>query len=221
MVNSKKKSYQDEGSLDSEEIVDEKLQEEPSVDGDVEEGDEVLDEGLPEMMDVDVTSMGGSASSSSLKDKVSSSQVESLTIALADEKDKVLRLLADFENFKKRKQRELEDNRSRASEVFLKQLLPFIDDYFLACEHASSEKDQLSDVIQGFLLIKKKLELALEKSNVETFAKVGDPFDPNEHQAVANESVEGMKEGLVVKVLQHGFRIGKFVVRPAMVVVSL
>jgi molecular chaperone GrpE len=126
------------------------------------------------------------------------------------------RLQADFENFRKRAQRDQDALVARAGERIVKELLPVLDDLERALEAAEShEEAKLED---GVKLVHRQLEQLLEKEGlapVETDGK----FDPNVHEALLTQPSES-EEGSVIEVLQKGYRLGDRVLRPARVVVA-
>jgi len=145
--------------------------------------------------------------------------IEALTAQVETEKNNALRHLADLENFKKRKQTELESFRKYASEGVLIEFLPLLDSLnmaFLSIEHTEDK-----NIKYGLELIKKQLESTLEKLNVEQIkAAENDVFDTNLHQAISQEKSKAHKENTIVKVMQKGYQLNSKVIRPAMVVVA-
>tara|TARA_A100001015_G_C14701227_1_gene598372 strand:+ start:50 stop:670 length:621 start_codon:yes stop_codon:yes gene_type:complete len=132
--------------------------------------------------------------------------------------DKLLRTLAEFENFKKRQEVEKLNFVKYANEKTILDLLPVMDSFSMAKPQfdASDEKD----LKEGFVLIFKQLETFFEKMGVEKIDAIDQEFDPNLHQAISSEEVEGVDANKVVKVMQDGFKMADKVIRPAMVVVS-
>lgn len=138
-------------------------------------------------------------------------------------RDKWMRAAADLENFKKRAAREREETVKYGNERLLKDFLPVIDDLELAvgaAERADDKEKAADQLTDGVKMVLKKFVGQLEKHNVTTFEAVGEPFDPNLHEAVQqmNSDVEA---GKVFQQLQRGFKINERLLRPAMVVVSL
>jgi molecular chaperone GrpE len=132
--------------------------------------------------------------------------------------DKLLRTLAEFENFKKRQEVEKVNFIKYANEKMILDLLPVMDSFTMA-KPQFEETDQ--KVLQeGFLLILKQLETFFERMGIEKIASLEEAFDPNLHQAISSEEVEGTDSNKVIKVMQDGFKMADKVIRPAMVVVS-
>src|SRR5262245_29193146 len=130
--------------------------------------------------------------------------------------DTLQRLQADFDNYRKRAQRDQEALVARAGERIVKELLPILDDLERAIEAAEEhEEAKLED---GVKLVHRQLEQLLEREGlalVETDGK----FDPHVHEALLTQPSES-EEGSVVEVLQKGYRLGDRVLRPARVVVA-
>lgn len=136
------------------------------------------------------------------------------------EKDKALRALAELENFKRRKEQEVDQFKKYAQERFVLELLPVLDSFDRACEHSGSADSGAQDQVNGFLLIQKQFHQALEKWGVVAVDALGQPFDPNLHQAVMEEEVTDTATGTVTKEMQKGYKLHDRVIRPAMVAVA-
>jgi molecular chaperone GrpE len=130
--------------------------------------------------------------------------------------DTLQRLQADFDNYRKRAQRDQEALVGRAGERIVKELLPILDDLERALEAA--EQHEEAKLEEGVKLVHRQLEQLLEReglSLVETDGK----FDPHVHEALLTQPSES-EEGSVIEVLQKGYRLGDRVLRPARVVVA-
>lgn len=145
-------------------------------------------------------------------------KIAELTQLVAEEKEKALRARADFENFRKRKDAEVDSFRQYANEKLIVEFLPVVDSIDRALESMSNP--DASPVVEGVQLIHKQLITTLEKLGVSSFASIDAKFDPNLHMAVSEESVEGVEPGTVVKEFQRGYQLHSRVIRPAMVVVA-
>ena len=132
------------------------------------------------------------------------------------ESERYQRLFAEFSNYKRRTEKEKSDLYAYAGEKFAKGLLDVIDNFERAMD-AKPEGDKFAD---GMELILVQLKGVLEKNNVEEIKALGEPFDPNFHNAVMTESVEGTESGIVTRVMQKGYTLNGKVIRPAMVAVS-
>ncbi|MCF0150499.1 MAG: nucleotide exchange factor GrpE [Firmicutes bacterium] len=132
-----------------------------------------------------------------------------------DLQNKFLRLNADFQNFRRRAEKEKHDIYAYANENIVKQLLDVIDNF----ERATAVETADEKYKEGMMLILKQLQDVLEKNNVEEIEALGQAFDPNVHNAVMTEAAEA-ESGTVTKVFQKGYMLNKKVIRPAMVVVA-
>ena len=136
-----------------------------------------------------------------------------------DPNDKYVRLYAEFQNYRKRTDKEKSDIYAFANEKFALGLLDVIDNFERAMEHTEDSSDP--KLAEGMQLILKQLQGVLEKNNVEEIEALGKPFDPNYHNAVMTEAAEeGTEPNTVTKVLQKGYMLNKKVIRPSMVAVS-
>ena len=129
------------------------------------------------------------------------------------------RTQADFENFRKRAAREKAEAADRGMGKLAKELLPALDHLELALR-ATEEHEGAEDVVKGFRLVHEELLGALERVGIQGFSPQGEPFDPNEHEAMAQQPAEGTEPGTVIEVYQRGYRLNGQVLRPARVVVA-
>jgi len=138
-----------------------------------------------------------------------------------DEKtDRYLRTVAEFDNFKKRTQREREEYIRFANESLLRELLPVLDNFDRALEAARAAAETES-VVAGVELIQRELLKALEKFGVTPYSALGQPFDPERHEAVLRVVRPGAPDMTVVEETQRGYLLNGRVLRPAMVVVAV
>ncbi|MBP8828460.1 MAG: nucleotide exchange factor GrpE [Desulfobacter sp.] len=135
------------------------------------------------------------------------------------EKDKVLRLSAEFENFKKRKQREIDDFKKFANETVFRQLLSVVDNLERAIGSATDALEETS-LLEGVKLTHKELLKLFESFSVKPVEAENQPFDPNFHQAVTHAQNNDVPDNTVTDVLQKGYLLHDRLLRPAMVVVS-
>ena len=144
-------------------------------------------------------------------------------VAKAKQRDDYLALAqrtqADFENFRKRAAREKAEALDRGMGKLAKELLPALDHLELALR-ATEEHEGAEDVVKGFRLVHEELLGALERVGIQGFSPQGEPFDPNEHEAMAQQPAEDAQPGTVIEVYQRGYRINGQVLRPARVVVA-
>ena len=130
--------------------------------------------------------------------------------------DRLLRTAAEFENFKRRAKKEVDDAATRGREQLLKELLPALDNLERALKHASAN-DPLAIGVQQ---TEKQLLQALEKFGVVRFSSVGKPFDPSVHDAIQQQETSEHPPGTVASEFASGYMIGQRLLRPAMVAVA-
>ena len=130
--------------------------------------------------------------------------------------DRLLRTAAEFENFKKRTKKEMDDASTRGREQLLKELLPALDNLERALKHAPAG-DPLAVGVQQ---TEKQLLQALEKFGVTRFSSVGKPFDPSQHDAIQQVETDEHEPGVVAQEFASGYTIGGRLLRPAMVGVA-
>ena len=134
-------------------------------------------------------------------------------------RDLALRSQADFENFRKRAAREKDDAVKYANASFLDRLIPILDNFELGLNAARAGADK-SPILAGMDMVSKQLQDFLVASGVEPINGEGEPFDPNFHEAVAQEESATVPEGTVVRQLRKGYKLRDRLLRPATVVVS-
>lgn len=133
--------------------------------------------------------------------------------------DKLLRKQAEFENFRKRGEREMQEAYVRARADLLSDLLPVLDNFDLAVQHADTSNPDA--VREGVHLIHKQLFDSLFRLGLEPIEADGQPFDPELHEAVATEPTDEAPDHTVLIVLQRGYRLGDRLLRPARVKVAV
>jgi molecular chaperone GrpE len=149
-------------------------------------------------------------------------EAESKAREAAEAQDRYLRALADFDNFRRRVARERDDWRRQAQEELLQEILPVLDNFdrALAAAPASGE-DDAGGFRAGVELIHRDFLNALERLGVRPFSAVGEPFDPQRHEAVARVEREDVADHTVVGETQRGYLFRDRVIRPARVVVAV
>jgi len=138
----------------------------------------------------------------------------------ADANEKYLRTYADFDNYRKRMQRDLADFRLYANEQFAQELLPVVDHLGLALKHAGEADENVQGLRQGVELVFKQLRDTLEKFGIKPFVAWGEPFDPVKHDAIMQVDRDDVPPNMVVQVLQEGYLYHDKVLRHAKVGVS-
>ena len=136
--------------------------------------------------------------------------------------DKFLRLQAEWDNFRKRTAREREEEKARATEDLVMKLLPVVDDMERSLDHAaqSNPEGAYGEFVSGVRAVYDKLIDALHRSGVEAIDPAGQPFDMNDHQAIAQVPDPTVPDNTVKDVYQKGYRMGGRVIRTAMVTVA-
>ena len=143
---------------------------------------------------------------------------EKLQAELKEAKDQLLRVAAEYDNFRKRSQREKESLYSECKSSVVNDLLPVIDN-FERCV-APGEDTSYEDYKKGVELTYKQFGEALKKLGIEAFGEVGDAFDPNLHNAVMHTEDENLPENSISNVLMKGYKLGDKIIRAAMVAVA-
>src|SRR5262245_61741068 len=135
-----------------------------------------------------------------------------------DNWDRYLRSAADLENLRKRQKRELEDAKFEAKNKVLKEMLPVVDNLERAIEHAGGGGEK-NPIVEGVQLVLRQFTTAFERLEVTAIDAMGQPFDPNLHEAISQQESD-QPAGTVVQVLQRGYKAGDRLLRPALVVVA-
>ena len=140
-------------------------------------------------------------------------------VEIAALKDRLMRLQADFDNFRKRTLRDREDTSRRAAESLLKELLPVADhlDLGIRAAHTAHLKHTVVEGLEGVL---KQLQAVLEKAGVTPIETHQQPFDPHCHECVAHIPSEAHLEGIIIEETRKGYKLGNYVLRASQVIVS-
>ncbi|MCP4688827.1 MAG: nucleotide exchange factor GrpE [Desulfobacterales bacterium] len=147
-------------------------------------------------------------------------RLEKAEMEARDNYDRFLRNSAEFDNYKKRSAREMDEFRKYANESLLRELLPVVDNLELAIK-SSEESDQKGNgVVEGVNLTLSEILKVLKKFGVKQVEADEKPFDPAFHQAFLQEENNDLPENTVLKVFQKGYLLHERLIRPAMVVVS-
>jgi molecular chaperone GrpE len=146
--------------------------------------------------------------------------------AKADEYyDRLLRLAADFDNFKKRAARERQDAIKFANAALLEKLLPVMDHFEMAlaafAQPANGAASSVQSLQAGIVMVHQQLRNLLLEAGLEEIDALGKPFDPALHEAVAQEATAAAPEGQVIKQIRRGYRLKERLLRPASVVVAV
>ncbi len=133
--------------------------------------------------------------------------------------ERLLRLQADFDNYRRRMARDHKALTERATEDLMLELLPVLDNFDIALQHAEEEPVDPA-VVKGFRLVAEHLETALKKFGLQPVPADDMPFDPHRHEAVAHVPDPDHAEGMIVAQTRRGYELGDKLLRAAQVVVS-
>lgn len=164
----------------------------------------------------------GTAQDDKTQEKDLGAEVAKLTAERAELNDRLLRLAAEFENYKRRIRKDTEDANFRTMESLLKEILPPLDNLDRALVAArASDSSGGNALIEGVQMVQKLFFAALEKFQVKPFDAQGQPFDPQFHEAVQQVDSDTLPPGTVATVFQRGYFIGpgNRLLRPALVAV--
>ena len=148
-------------------------------------------------------------------------RLEAASREAAENYDRLLRVSAEFENYKKRSAREMQDFRRYANQDLVKDLLPILDNLELALKSASEEEKTTNGLLEGIELTRQEILRVLEKHNVKQIDALGMPFDPSFHEAVMREETDDHPENTVTNELQKGYLMHDRLIRPSMVAVAM
>jgi molecular chaperone GrpE len=135
--------------------------------------------------------------------------------------DRLLRKQAEFENYKKRMDREKTELAQFASSDLMRELLNALDSFELALRNAASEEKGSEDMLRGFELIHKQLQDTTARFGLKPVEAKGKKFDPNFHQAVSTQATNEVEENTVIEELRKGYVLNGRLLRPAMVSVAV
>lgn len=172
------------------------------------------DEALEQASTEEGASIAGQIDAACAEDEASDLQKE-----LAAEKDRYLRLQAEMQNLRTRTSREIADERRYGAMPVLREILPVVDNIDRAIEAAEQQNDSAS-LLEGFKLVRQQLVAALEKHNCLPIDALGQPFDPQIHEAILKQPSDEYPADHVTMVTQQGYQLHERVVRPAQVIVS-
>jgi molecular chaperone GrpE len=132
------------------------------------------------------------------------------------------RTKADFENFRRRMTAEVQAAGLRGKSELIREVIPALDDLERAIQAAGLDPEGDSDdgLAHGVLLVFRSLREALTRNGIEAVEPKGEKFDPQWHEALSTQALEGAEPGTVVETMQKGYKLGDQLVRPARVVVS-
>ena len=146
-------------------------------------------------------------------------KVEKLEEELKQSEDKYLRLYAEFENFKRRKNKEIETNNVYKSQKVITEILPSLDNLERALQ-VKSDNEEIKSLLKGVEMVYEGLLNVLKAEGVELIETENAQFDPNYHHAVMQEEDSEKESGAILDTLQKGYKLKDRVIRPAMVKVN-
>jgi molecular chaperone GrpE len=150
-------------------------------------------------------------------------QLEELAAEKLDLFEKLQRVSADYTNFQKRAPKQIADSVAYEKKSIIRSLLPSIDNFEHALSHASTtsgEEEALDNIIKGIQLVFDHMLDALKTHGVKRIDALGQPFDPNLHEAMMQRSEPDKEDGTVLEVYQAGYLMGEQVLRPSKVIVN-
>jgi molecular chaperone GrpE len=149
----------------------------------------------------------------------SANEVEQLRGELAEAKDRALRTQAELDNYRKRIQREMDDTLRYANMNLMRDLLPVVDNLHRAAESAEKTSD-VAGLLAGVKMVATQFEDVLARHHCKRISAHGEAFDPNVHEAIAQQPSEEHAQGTVMLEATTGFQLHDRVVRPTQVIVS-
>ncbi len=188
---------------DASEMAEETIAAEQTAEASVEDKEQ-------DVQDVDLNDMNA---------KSGDANYAALTKQVEEQQQRVLRVQADFDNFRRRTMKEKEELAQYASMKLIEQMLPIVDNFERALMAAESNKD-FDSFVKGIDMIFRLMGQTLEQEGLKPMMVVGEPFNPEFHQAVMQVESDEYEEGIVVEEIQKGYMMKDKVLRPAMVKVS-
>jgi molecular chaperone GrpE len=147
-------------------------------------------------------------------------ELDKLRAEAAEHQQRLLRVQADYDNFRRRTVKEKEELAKYASSKLIGELLPVFDNFERALAAAMPEQGEQSSLVKGVEMIFRQFEGVLKSEGLTIMETVGQPFNPEYHQAIMTVETDEYEEGTVVEELQKGYLLKDKVLRPAMVKVS-
>lgn len=157
------------------------------------------------------------------RDSDSAAAEEDAGARIAEIEDRMLRLRAEFANYKRRAEKERGELTAFVKAGVYREIFPVLDDFERFFRHVEERRDSVdNDFVRGIEMIHRSLVGVLQRQGIETIQETGVPFDPNFHEAMLMEKVdESGLDHAVVEVLEAGYRLGDLVIRPARVKVGI
>ncbi len=146
-------------------------------------------------------------------------RLQAMEQALEEQKNLYLRTLADFQNYRRRQQEEMERQRALLLEALMEELLPILDNFERALQAAEATRE-LEPLLEGVKMTERQVKALLARYDIHPIEAVGKPFDPNLHEAIQRIETDEYEDGTVVDEVERGYRIGERVLRPSRVIVA-
>lgn len=150
----------------------------------------------------------------------SKKEIDALKDELASQKDLYIRLLAEYDNYRKRTSAEKTQIYTDAASDTIEKFLPVLDNLERACSFASNDSSNCSSIKEGLDMITKSFKETFEKCGVKEIPALGEKFDPNLHNAVMHDEDSSVGENTVTEVFQKGYTLNEKVIRHCMVKVT-
>ncbi|ARQ07203.1 nucleotide exchange factor GrpE [Macrococcoides canis] len=183
------------------------------------ENNETTETNVDESIETTTESTEESVVSEAPVEDESTDPIAELEAKLDQSEEKYLRLYAEFENYKKRTRQELDTERTYRAQSVLRDILPAIDNIERALAQ-QGESDEFKSLHKGVEMVYDSLLHSLKENGLEVIEALDQPFDPNLHQAVMQDSDSSKDSGIVLEELQKGYKLKERVLRPSMVKVN-
>jgi molecular chaperone GrpE len=180
---------------------------------------EQMEEQQEDLMEASPVEAEETAAKDQASEQPADDRLSELQLQAEENHNRFLRVQADFDNFRRRTQKEKEELALYASFKLVGQLLPVLDNFERAMQ-SGGESFETNSFTKGIDMIYRQFSQVLESEGVRKMEAVGEPFDPELHQAIMQVESEEHETGIVVEVVQNGYWLKDKVIRPAMVKVS-
>ncbi len=146
-------------------------------------------------------------------------RVSELEQAYEEQRNLYLRALADFQNYRRRQQEEMERQRGLLLEALMEELLPILDNFERALQAAEATRE-LEPLLEGVRITERQIKALLARYDIHPIEAIGQPFDPNFHEAIQRVETTDYEDGIVIDEVERGYRMGERVLRPSRVIVA-
>ncbi|MCX7925353.1 MAG: nucleotide exchange factor GrpE [Fimbriimonadales bacterium] len=174
----------------------------------------------PTMTEQDATIEQDTTTSTPEADPVQlQARVAELEQAYEEQRNLYLRTLADFQNYRRRQHEEMERQRGLLLESLMEDLLPILDNFERALQAAEATRE-LEPLMEGVRMTERQIKAVLARYDIHPIVAIGQPFDPNLHEAIQRVETTDYEDGVVVDEVERGYRMGERVLRPSRVIVA-